>query len=987
MQPGSDVTFAAALVWLCALTVVWLRVPLRPAAWMRAHPVWSIALAATVARLVPTLTLDRGLPFDIEAHWTIGSLVLDGQNVYTAPLAAGRYPYPPLHGLISAVLVALAQGSRTLFLILDKAAPGLCGVAIAVAVWAAARRLGRTPGVALAAGLLYALNPLPALVTGYHGQFEEIPLLFIVLAVLALVRDPALLPRPTLREGLVAAASALLLGVAIAYKSWPVIFLPPLVLYTRGWTWCVLYAPLSLVPLGVSLLGFRLAFGTDSLGKVLGSIAGYNGSDGFCWGYVSVLRECWVHPSDKRPNAWVTHVNEPLLLAVLIVVCVLLLARRRPLEGLATLPFAFYLFAPGWGPNYSIWVLPGALLLAPRLANRYTLVVLPAVALTYLDSLYAAFPHDTVSWAVLKPVEAALGLVAWIGIAALLIGVYLRLRPGGALSFLVLDEDAADAPGGVPSSTAGTTRAARRSAARLAGPFGLRTAYAGMAVVAVTLLAAAVDLSGLPGFTLNLGQPITLNLGNDLGGGTRLLLQAHPLPTAGAPAVSAVDDAAMARTRRILEERIDAATGSPEPIVGTLTRRQDRFIVVQLAGTVPLTLTTVQTVACPSVVRAGAHSHAASATQPRSSDPTRGVPAPARPLCQRVFNDPTSIRLLLQETGHFTLLAVDGAKLARGTRVRPGQFPVLADNDDIVRPGISVGIGPQNLDSKPVDDITVRPAALDRIRAYAAAHGRPSFVGIAIDNIVYDTRPTAEHLFRGQVQIQRVWPASSYTNIDNLATILMYGALPVHLTFAGATQVGPSISPDTMRNGAVAALAVLAVIILAATALYRFLGLLVAVATVLDLLGAVAVVKFMGVTLTLAGLGGLALALLAAVGANTVIAARVHREVRAGQPLELAVDAGFTRAWPPIRAAAVLLMALCALLWWVGSSWLLGVPDDHSRLVDFAMVLFIGAAVAVTTTLSTGKIVLRILAGAPTRRRSVPGRPGRTPDLEPVGRS
>ncbi len=984
MQPGSDVTFAAALVWLCALTVAWLRLPLRPAAWMRAHPVWSVALAATVARLVPTLTLDRGLPFDIEAHWTIGSLVLDGQNVYTAPLAAGRYPYPPLHGLISAVLVALAQGSRTLFLILDKAAPGLCGVAIAVAVWAAARRLGRTPSVALAAGLLYALNPLPALVTGYHGQFEEIPLLFIVLSVLALVRDPARLPRPTLREGLVAAASALLLGVAIAYKSWPVLFLPPLVLYTRGWTWRILYAPLSLVPLGVSLLGFRLAFGTDSLSKVLGSIAGYNGSDGFCWGYVSVLRECWVHPAEKRPNAWVTHVNEPLLLAALAAVCLLLLVRRRPLEGLVTLPLAFYLFAPGWGPNYSIWVLPGALLLAPRLANRYTLVVLPAVALTYLDSLYAAFGHDTMSWAVLKPVEAALGLVAWAGIAALLVGVYLPPRAGGALASLALNGDAADGVAGSLSPAAGMSRAPRSGAARPAGPFGLRTAYAGAAFVAVTLLAVAIDLSGLPGFTLTLGQPITLNLGNDLGGGTRMLLQAHPLPVAGAPAA---DDAAMARTRRILEERIDAATGSPEPIVGTLTRGQDRFIVVQLANTVPLTMTTVQTVACPSVATAGAHGHAASANRPGAGGAARGPVAPGQPLCQRVFNDPTSIRLLLQETGHFTLLAVGGELLGRGTRVRPGQFPVLADNDDIVRPGISVGIGPKNLDSHPVDDIMVRPAALDRIKAYAAdAHGRPSFIGIAIDNIVYDTRPTAEHLFRGQIQFQRVWPASSYTNIDNLATILMYGALPVHLTFAGATQVGPSVSPDTVRNGAVGALIVLAVIILAATVLYRLLGLLVAIATVLDLLGAFAVIKFTGVTLTLAGLGGLALAVLAAVGANTVIAARVHGEVRAGQPVDVAVDAGFARAWPSVRAVAVTLMALCALLWWGGSSWLLGVPDDHGRLVDFAMVLFIGAAVAVATMLSVGKTFLRILAGAWTPRRPVPGRPGRTPDLEPVGR-
>lgn len=451
----NDATLATAVVWLLTLILASLTVRRWAGPWVHAHPILAVAGAAAIARAVPTLVLDRGLPFDIEAHWWIGSLALAGRDVYIDPLAANRYPYPPiLHEYLSASLVWLSHGDRALFLVYDKLAPALCGVGIALAVRAIACRLGRTADESLRLGLLYAVNPLPVLVTAYHGQFEEIPVLGIALALLVLLPVPG--KQRTSARAMV--LSALLLGLAIAYKLWPALFLPPLLLLTPRWgaeqtraraalgwlrAW-VVYGVLALAPLLVLMNVYEVSFEhstllaradhalttSGALGQrlkddhMLSAMLNYKGSEGFCWGYVSVAHSCWIHPASKRPNAGIITINGDLLKVALLLATLALFWRRRPLEGFVTLPLVFYLFSPGWGPNYTIWVLPFAFLLSSRLALRYTAVVTPLVALIYLDSLYASFNHDNFSWTVLKPIEAALGLLAWSGVLVLLAQAY-----------------------------------------------------------------------------------------------------------------------------------------------------------------------------------------------------------------------------------------------------------------------------------------------------------------------------------------------------------------------------------------------------------------------------------------------------------------------------------------------------------------------------------------------------------------------------------
>ena len=79
-------------------------------------------------------------------------------------------------------------------------------------VWVlvAAGRAGRAPP---AAAWIYAAHPVAVLVTGFHGQFDSIALLFVLLSVAALEsghRD----------------RSALWLAAGIATKSFPVLLVP-----------------------------------------------------------------------------------------------------------------------------------------------------------------------------------------------------------------------------------------------------------------------------------------------------------------------------------------------------------------------------------------------------------------------------------------------------------------------------------------------------------------------------------------------------------------------------------------------------------------------------------------------------------------------------------------------------------------------------------------------------------------------------------------
>ena len=178
---------------------------------------------------------------DVARYERVARHLLD---VSANPYATERlYPYPPPWAAIEAAALGLERAGIGSFAVNVKL-PVLAADLGIVALLARAAALGLAPPLA---AWLYALHPVSLLITGAHGQFDAIPLGFLLLAVLLAERGRG-------------AASALALGAGIAAKSFPVLALPFLAFAGgAGWRAALRYSALALAPGALLLLPFAVA--------------------------------------------------------------------------------------------------------------------------------------------------------------------------------------------------------------------------------------------------------------------------------------------------------------------------------------------------------------------------------------------------------------------------------------------------------------------------------------------------------------------------------------------------------------------------------------------------------------------------------------------------------------------------------------------------------------------------------------------------------
>jgi hypothetical protein len=222
-------------------------------------------LLALALRLVAVLATDRVVA-DVGRYQKVAAHLLD---VSWNPYETRRlYPYPPPWAAAEAAAEWLARRGVGSFPV-DVKLPVVAADLLLVAVLAAAAGAGRASPKA---PWLYAVHPVSLLVGGVHGQFDALPLAFLLLAVELLRRGR--------RDG-----SALALAAAIATKSFPVLALPFLALGARAsWRSAARYAALALAPGALLLLPFAIA----DLASLRRELFAYGGIADFGW--TGVLR-------------------------------------------------------------------------------------------------------------------------------------------------------------------------------------------------------------------------------------------------------------------------------------------------------------------------------------------------------------------------------------------------------------------------------------------------------------------------------------------------------------------------------------------------------------------------------------------------------------------------------------------------------------------------------------------------------------------------
>ena len=185
-----------------------------------------------------------------------------------------------------------------------------------------------------------------------------------------------------------------------------------------------------------------------------------------------------------------------------------------------------------------------------------------------------------------------------------------------------------------------------------------------------------------------------------------------------------------------------------------------------------------------------------------------------------------------------------------------------------------------------------------------------------------------------------------------LSQRLNTGALPVPVNLISQQTVGASLGAESLdkslRAGFIAIIMIMVFMIL----FYRLPGVLSVVALAVYLSVALAIFKFVGVTLTLAGIAGFIMSIGIAVDANILIFERMKEELRGGRSLKFAIEEGFLRAWTSIRDSNVSTLITCFFLLWFGSSFVQG----------FAATLAIGVLVSMFSAITITRIMLRFIS-------------------------
>jgi preprotein translocase subunit SecD len=215
-------------------------------------------------------------------------------------------------------------------------------------------------------------------------------------------------------------------------------------------------------------------------------------------------------------------------------------------------------------------------------------------------------------------------------------------------------------------------------------------------------------------------------------------------------------------------------------------------------------------------------------------------------------------------------------------------------------------------------------------------------VAIVLDGLVVSAPRITEAIPSGNAQI-----TGSFTQLEaqDLANVLKYGALPLAFDRGEVQQVSPTLGADQLNAGLLAGALGLGLVMIYSLLYYRGLGIVtvgsLTVAGGLIYLLFLLLGKWIGFTLTLAGIAGAIVAIGVTADSFIIYFERIRDEMREGRSLRTAVETGWTRARRTILVADFVSLIAAALLYFFavggvrGFAFTLGLTTLVDLLVVF----------------------------------------------------
>ena len=218
---------------------------------------------------------------------------------------------------------------------------------------------------------------------------------------------------------------------------------------------------------------------------------------------------------------------------------------------------------------------------------------------------------------------------------------------------------------------------------------------------------------------------------------------------------------------------------------------------------------------------------------------------------------------------------------------------------------------------------------------------------IKIEEII--NTATIRGVFKNSFQITGLTPIEA----RDLALLLRAGALAAPVYKIDDRTIGPSLGQDNIDRGFNAIRIGFLAVVLFMVIYYRAFGLIADVALFSNLVFIVAMLSFLGASLTLPGIAGIVLTVGMAVDANVLIFERIREEVTAGAGPQAAINSGYEKALSSIVDANITTLIAAVVLFGLGTGPIKG----------FAITLMLGIITSMFTAIVGTRAIVNLVFG------------------------
>ncbi len=216
-----------------------------------------------------------------------------------------------------------------------------------------------------------------------------------------------------------------------------------------------------------------------------------------------------------------------------------------------------------------------------------------------------------------------------------------------------------------------------------------------------------------------------------------------------------------------------------------------------------------------------------------------------------------------------------------------------------------------------------------------------------------------EEIGGGRVQI-----SGSMTTLEarDVALLLRAGAMAAPMDIIEERTVGPSLGADNIERGFNSTLYGFLATAIFIIMYYTAFGMISVLALGLNLLLLVGLLSILQATLTLPGMAALALTIGMAIDANVLINERIRDELREGASPQMAIHAGYERAFGTILDSNITTLIAGLALFALGSGPIKG----------FAVVLCLGILTSIFTAVFVSRGMVNFMYGSRHKLETVP---------------